>query len=305
MLANGEIWMDTDHEPIQAHGGMILEYDGTYYWYGENKNGPNVRTRKGGRRVDFIGFSCYSSNNLLDWKNEGLVLKADKEHPESMIHPSKVGERPKVIYNEKTKKFVLWFHSDTWEYYYAGVGVAIADGPTGPFQFVKSFQPNRLDSRDMTVFKDEDGKAYLFHSSDYNKTMVVSELTDDYTDVTGFYTRIFIDQEREAPTVLCYKGKYYSVTSGCTGWEPNHALYAISKHVLNGWKLIDNPCTGKNYRKTFLGQSAYLGVIGDQPFLLLDHWKPDHLRDSGYSILPVYIDGDEMEIPYVREFKGF
>ena len=39
MNKNGSTWYDTDGELIQAHGGMILEHEGMYYWYGENKNG--------------------------------------------------------------------------------------------------------------------------------------------------------------------------------------------------------------------------------------------------------------------------
>ena len=38
----GEVWNDTAGKPINAHGGGILFHEGTYYWYGENKEG---RTR--------------------------------------------------------------------------------------------------------------------------------------------------------------------------------------------------------------------------------------------------------------------
>ena len=74
MQKNGTLWKDTDGAGIQAHGGCILFHNGTYYWYGENKNAVTVK-----RRMDFIGFSCYTSKNLVDWKNEGLVFKAFKE----------------------------------------------------------------------------------------------------------------------------------------------------------------------------------------------------------------------------------
>lgn len=46
----GRIWLDTDGNPIQAHGGGIL-YDtksGTYYWYGEFKDGPTYHAHKRG-----------------------------------------------------------------------------------------------------------------------------------------------------------------------------------------------------------------------------------------------------------------
>src|ERR1700761_9253583 len=98
----GEIWQDADGKPINAHGGGMLFHDGTYYWYGEFKTGktylPDCNKSWGGTRVDTVGVSCYSSTNLLDWKNEGIVLAATPSIPD--LDPSKVLERPKVIYNQ-------------------------------------------------------------------------------------------------------------------------------------------------------------------------------------------------------------
>ena len=48
------LWLDTDGNPIQAHGGGILfdEKSETYYWYGENKDGETYRAhKKGAARV--------------------------------------------------------------------------------------------------------------------------------------------------------------------------------------------------------------------------------------------------------------
>ena len=151
MNKNGTMWLDTDGNPIQAHGGMIEKFDGIYYWYGENKAGETVLKENGLHRVDFIGFSCYSSADCISWKNEGLVLKAS-DQPGSPLHKSRVGERPKVLYNEKSRKYVMWFHLDSHDYMTAHTGVAVADRPTGPFQFVREMCPNRFDSRDMTLF---------------------------------------------------------------------------------------------------------------------------------------------------------
>ena len=41
------------------------------------------------------------------------------------------------------------------------------------------------------------------------------------------------------------------ITSGCTGWDYNSALYAESPYLMGKWKLIDNPCEGEGYRDTF------------------------------------------------------
>src|SRR5216684_2192237 len=106
----GEIWRDASGDPINAHGGGILFYEGVYYWYGEHKSGrtvaPEFNKSWGGTRVDVSGISCYSSTNLYDWRPKGIVLPAVAEDPKHDLHPSKVVERPKVLFNRATKQFV-------------------------------------------------------------------------------------------------------------------------------------------------------------------------------------------------------
>ena len=301
-MKNGFIWKDVDGNDIQAHGGCIIKYNGIYYWYGENKGQDNC---PGKRRVDVIGVSCYSSADLLNWHYEGLVLSADKDDKESMLHTSRVLERPKVVYNKSTGKFIMWMHIDYADYTYASVGVAVSDTPTGNFELLHIKQPNRQDSRDMTIFKDRDEKAYLIHSKDWNKTLNIAQLSDDYTDVNGYYVSVMQDQEREAPAVFEYGGMYYMITSGCTGWKPNAALYSQCPNIMGQWKLINNPCSGKNSSRTFGGQSTYVFEENGKFYLMLDHWIPNNLQKSGYSILPINFDEDDnMIIQWCDEWNG-
>ena len=301
-MKNGQIWQDVNGQDIQAHGGCIIRHGDTWYWYGEHKG---VDNNPGTKRVDVIGVSCYSSKNLVDWNYEGLALKAEPNDPGSPLHPSKVAERPKVIYNEKTGKFVMWLHLDSADYVFAGIGIAVADRPEGPFTLIDAKQPNRQDSRDMTLFKDLDGTAYLVHSKDWNKTMNIARLTDDYTDLDGMYVSVLQDQEREAPALCWHDGNYYMVSSGCTGWNSNAALFATCPHLLGKWKLIDNPCVGPNSRQTFFGQSTYIFEAGGKQFLMLDHWIPTNLKKSGYSILPITYETDgTMTVAWQDEWKG-
>lgn len=297
---NGKMWFDDRGEPIQAHGGCILKYRNTWYWYGENKGVENV---PGMSRVDVIGISCYSSPDLKIWHYEGLALPVGGEK-NSLLRPECVCERPKVLYNEKTGRFVMWMHLDDAAYCYAGVGVAVSDTPTGPFKLIREFHPNRQDSRDMTLFG-EDGRAWLIHSSNWNKTLHIAELTEDYTDVNGVYVSALAEQEREAPALVRHGDLYYMVTSGCTGWEPNSALYAVSGHMMGQWKLVDNPCEGEGYRKTFGGQSTFIFQAEGHDYLMLDHWRPDDLKNSGYSILPILFENGNMTIKWVDCFTDY
>jgi beta-xylosidase len=137
-FAPGKQWKDTDGVHINAHGGGVIFVDGTYYWYGEYK------TVGRGGNTSLKGVSCYSSKDLYNWKNEGIVLKVEMD-PNSEITKGCVIERPKVVFNKKTGKYVMWFHLELKGQGYdaARAGVAISDNPKGPFQFKKSFRPNK------------------------------------------------------------------------------------------------------------------------------------------------------------------
>lgn len=304
-MRNGICWKTIEEKEIQAHGGNIITYNGKYYWYGEDKSGKTSYSSLGTERVDFVGFSCYSSEDLLAWHHEGLVFEAVAQDGHE-LNPKNIGERPKVVYNEASKKFVLWFHLDDETYNYARAGLATADSPTGPFIYQGSFLPNGSDVRDMTVFIDTDMTGYLIHSGDWNRSLYVSQLTKDYQGFTGSFKKILVDQYREAPAMLHMNGNYYLVTSGCTGWDPNAALYAVADTIFGNWKLIDNPCCGKHRRHTYGAQpSAFVQSRQGQLYLLLDHWKKEQLFYSGYSLLPVQITSDgQMEIYWQEVFDG-
>jgi beta-galactosidase len=320
----GAVWRDTSGQPINAHGGGVLFHAGVYYWYGEVKEGrtylPAVNQKWGGTRVLAGGVSCYSSTNLYDWKNEGVVLPSVAENPHHDLACENVIERPKVIYNAQTKKFVLWLHQDSPDYQAARSGVAVSDTPTGPFKYLGSFRPNagvwplnvtesdkQLSetnilardfaggqmARDMTLFVDDDGKAYHFYASEKNATLHVSLLTDDYLKPAGKYVRIFPDRFMEAPAVFKRNGKYYLIASGCTGWEPNAARSAVADNIFGPWTELGNPCRGEDAEITFGSQSAHVIPVAGQPdtfIALFDRWKKWNLQDSRYVWLPVRFD---------------
>ena len=134
----GQIWPDSKGVHINAHGGGILHHHHKYYWYGEHK----IEGDPGNRAQ--VGVHVYSSEDLYNWKDEGIALKVDSEHSGSDIAKGCILERPKVIFNEKTGKFVMWFHLELkgMGYDAARSGVAVSDHPKGPFKFIESFRPN-------------------------------------------------------------------------------------------------------------------------------------------------------------------
>ncbi len=190
----------------------------------------------------------------------------------------------------KTGKFVMWMHVDSEDYKLAHAGVAVADSPAGPFRYLGSLRPDGAMSRDMTLFADDDGKAYLFHSSEDNATMHVARLTDDYLKPSGRFERIFVGRYMEAPAVVKRKGRYYLMASGCTGWAPNPARSAVADSVFGPWKELGNPCRGPGSEITFRCQSTYILPVAGKPdafICMLDRWSQFDLPDSRYVWLPL------------------
>lgn len=326
----GEIWLDTDGHAINAHGGGVLFHEGVYYWYGELKEGrtylPKVNQAWGGTRVLAGGVSVYSSSDLVHWKNEGIALPTVPENPDHDLAPENVIERPKVIYNARSKKFVMWFHQDSPNYAAARSGVAMSDTPTGPFKYMGSFRPNagvqpinasasdleaRPDnflardleggqmSRDMTLFVDDDDTAYQFYASESNRTMHVSQLSDDYLRPAGRYARIFVGLSIEAPAVFKHDGRYYLIGSGCTGWDPNRAHAAVADSIFGPWKEIGNPCVGEEAGLTFRCQSTFVLPVASASgrfIAMFDRWNKWNLADSRYVWLPLEFDAEEKPV---------
>lgn len=336
----GEIWPDNNGVHINAHGGGILVDNNIYYWFGEHK------IKGWGGNQARVGVHCYSSDNLIDWKDEGIALKVS-EAPESPITIGSVIERPKVIYNPKTKKYVMWFHLELkgQGYKAAKTGVAVADKPTGPFTFIKAVNPNAgiwpagypeehenkqfsdtlkwwtedwsqavkdglfihrdfekgQMARDMALYVDDDGTAYHIHASEENLTLHISELNEDYTDFTDKYIQVFPTGHNEAPSIFKRNGKYYMITSGCTGWDPNAARLLVANSVMGEWEYINNPCIGDDKDLTFHSQSTYiLPVPGkkDAFIFMADRWAPRNPIDGRYVWLPIQFN--EKGIPYLE-----
>ncbi len=338
----GKIWKDDNGVHINAHGGGILNHKRIYYWFGEHK----VAGKKGNSAQ--VGVHCYSSKDLYNWKDEGIAL-AVSDDPASDITKGCVLERPKVVYNKKTKKFVMWFHLELMGKGYAAAraGVAVSDKVTGPFTFIKSYRPNAgkmpfytagtPDSvkvnceqpkhfadkwfcrdlpggqmaRDMTVFVDDDSKAYHVFSSEENYTMDLAELTDDYTGHTGKFIRIYVGFQTEAPALFKKDGKYYMIGSGCTGWAPNAARWFVADTIWGPWTYKGNPCEGPGANLTFGGQSTHVlpapGKNGGFIFMA-DKWTPADAIDGRYLWLPIQFEGENIKIKWqdkwdLRVFK--
>lgn len=332
----GDTWLDTEGAAIQAHGGGFLQQtdaDGKpiYYWVGEDKTHNSA---------NYNGIALYSSKDLVNWTFRNLILKYNNDIPG--LNQNKI-ERPKLIYNANTKTYVLWGH---WEGYdsYASSQIAVATSKTvdGDYEFLGHWRPGAdadhrnwrqergeyffeddhrtinpddladtatwgTGSRDMTLFVDDDGTAYMISAQDGSR-MRIYELNADYTDVafnadgTPKMTYLMFDGgRREAPALSKIDGKYYIITSGQSGWLPNEARYSYTTNLKdpNGWKLTEDgrsPFAAIGNNSTFYSQPTNImqvnGSKGTTLVYMGDRWNPSALRDSTYVWLPLTETGN-------------
>jgi hypothetical protein len=332
----GELWPDNTGVHINAHGGGVLFHAGVYYWFGEHKIAGEAGN------AAHVGVHVYSSTDLYNWKDEGIAL-AVSDDPQSPITRGCILERPKVIFNPRTQKFVMWFHLEPKDAGYTGSlsGVAVADNVTGPFQFVSAFRPNagvwplnvpeadkhplsaaelaslegrelvggprpwypkqllfRRDfaggqmARDMTLFVDDDGSAYHFYASEANGTLHISKLSDDYLKPAGKFVRVFPGRFHEAPSVFKHGGKYFLISSDCTGWAANTARVSMAENIFGPWEELGNPCIGDGAQiaNTFNSQSTFILPVpgrADAFIFMADRWNEKNAIDGRYVWLPI------------------
>lgn len=323
----GELWLDDRGQHINAHGGGVMEYKGTYYWFGEHK-AENTSAA-------MVGVTVYSSTDLVNWRYRGVALPVSTE-PGNDLEQGCVLERPKVVYCPQTGKFVMWFHLELKGKGYASAryGVAVADKPTGPYTFLRSGRVNpeilplnvcaddttqlresllgemkwwtptwRREvrrgmyalrdlyegqmARDQTIFVDDDGKAYHIYASEENLTLQIAQLTDDFTAHNGTYIRVAPGGQNEAPTIMKRNGVYWMITSGCTGWAPNAARLFTAKSIWGPWKELPNPCQGPKKHITFGAQGTFILKAKGQYIFMADIWRPNHPIDARYVWLPI------------------
>lgn len=144
-------------------------------------------------------------------------------------------------------------------------------------------------SRDMTLFVDEDGKAYHIAASEENSTLHITLLADDYLSSSGSYVRVMPNRFHEAPAVFKHGGRYFMFSSDCTGWAPNAARLSVADHPMGPWRELGNPCRGSEAERqsTFESQATFVLSVPGGHIFMADRWRPNNAIDGRYVWLPV------------------
>ena len=274
----GKVWLDTKGERIQAHGGSILYHDNRFYWYGENKEKSQSEYE-----IWHWGVRLYSSTDLYNWEDEGIICFPEPDNPDSPMHPTSKMDRPHIIYNEKNKRFVMWMKIMAELPY---IMVALSDSIHGPFVLSHKIQPQGFGVGDFDLVKDpETGKAVIIFER-VHSSLIVMDLNDDFTNVTDHYTEHMVKGRppyvREAPAVFRKDNKWYLFTSGTTAKFPNPTETAVADSLHGPWTELGITHVNDTKKTSFDSQISAVLQHPKHPSLYIaiaDRWlidlKPD------------------------------
>lgn len=292
----GQTWNDTSGSSINAHGGCVVYSDGYYYWFGENRS-----------KNKSDGISCYRSKDLISWTRLSRAV-----HPSGTmtdenrdIASGRTLERPKVIWNEATQKWVMWIHWENGDDYgQAKCAVCTASKVEGPYTLVDVFRPNGCDSRDQTLFLDADGQAYHAYSTNMNSNTNIERLTPDFLAPEPDYAVQLKGRRYEAAAIFRAGDCYYGLFSGCTGWNPNPGRFMWTYDLMNetwqapaDFRASDgstgiNFCVDNGKSNTYQSQSNFVFAVPgkDKCFIYMgDRWNSSDIQNSKHVWLPLSV----------------
>ena len=264
-----------DNNPIAAQRFMAdpyaIEYDGRVYVYGTNDSQSMIIGESGkipeNEYSNINTLNCYSSADMVNWRDEGIIQVAGKKGPATW---SKNSWAPAVAYKniDGKDKFFIYFADNG-----SGIGVLEGDSPTGPWrdpigkQLISRETKNCSGAEvpwlfDPAVLVDDDGQGYLYFGGigeaadrEHPKCLRVVELGDDMISLKGDPQVIDAPAPFEDSGINKIGGKYYF--SYCTNWQNNDArpttgdlgianiAYMVSDNPMGPWSeakvLMKNP----------------------------------------------------------------
>ena len=314
-------WNDTSGNLINAHDGGILFADGKYHWYGMALRPLPVSNGLDGGQKTTVGVVMYSSSDLYNWTYEGVILACSPDPANPLYGPMRF-ERPKIIYNAKTRQYVLWFHYVGYPGNHGNkigtgdAGVATSSKVNGSYVFKGYSRPIDADGivRDFTLFKDDDGAAYFIYDRDvrepgpgFGRVLHVVKLTDDYLGFSGPSSPLAPARRREAPVMVKHNGVYYLITSAQTSWKNTAANYYRSTNIMGPYTEEGNPCVGPDADMTFESQGTYAFPVQgkkNELILLAERHITTRMTDSSFLFLPIrFPTASTVELRYLTTWQ--
>lgn len=283
LIYNGIPWFDDQGNIVNAHGACIVEDQGRYWLFGEYKSDYSNA---------FSGFSCYSSEDLVHWKFERIVLPIQQN---GILGPNRVGERVKVMKCPQTGEYIMLMHSDNMEYRDPYIGLATSPTINGEYTLHGPILYNGKPIKrwDMGTFQDSDGTGYLLihHGPIYR-------LSDDYRSITAQVANV--KGLGESPAMFHKDGLYYLLSSRLTSWEKNDNFYFTAPRIEGPWTRQGLFCPKGSL--TYNSQTTFVFPLKRDnntiPLFMGDRWSfPRQASAATYVWLPLQTKGTHLSIP--------
>ena len=288
-ISNGQLWLTEQGDTVQAHAPGFIYEGGRWYMVGEDRShpwNPDV--------------NLYSSVDLQHWRFEQKIIENGVTDPR--LGRSRMIERAKLMHNPRTGKYVVWCHWESKNYGASEAACFEAEAVGGPYKLVWSGRPLDIKSRDCNVFVDVDGQAYFISTTEENQHLGLFTLADDYLSAKA-HTQLFPGQRREAPVIINVDGRYFMLSSACSGWAPNQCKVSYSNNLHSGWSEL----TDVGDKTCFRTQAAaVLEIKGTKQTTYLyvgDRWMDPTLPETKTIIFPITFNGTECQMHYCDRFE--
>lgn len=237
--------------PIARNGDFadpfIIKYNGIFYLYATN---PDVK--------------CWSSPDLLKWKEEGTVIRSE-------VFSELVPFAPEVIY--WNGHFYMYTSPSGFGHY-----VLRSNSPTGPFEKITDNIGHNIDG---SVFIDDDDQWYFYWADDHG--IKGCKMKNPYTLGREYLTEAFMDGWTEGSYIIKRNGQYYMTYTGnhylSKGYRINSA---VSNHPLKGYVPDEGNPILVNTEEDGVGLGHSCTVIGPDLktyYLIYHNLNPDASRD--------------------------
>jgi hypothetical protein len=283
-IENGKQWKDNNGNIVQAHGGNFLRVGDTWYLVGEDRS-----------HSWFPDVNMYSTKDFVNWKFEKKIIRNGVTSKE--LGSERMIERPKLMYCQKTGKFVVWCHWEAKDYSASEAAAFVCDKINGDYKLVWAGRPLGTKSRDCNIFMDDDSIAYFISTTNENQDLGLFQLSEDYLSVAN-ETTLFEGKRREAPAIIKIDNTYYMISSACTGWEPNQAKIATSLSLKKGWSQLEDIGDNIAYDTQASAILKIKGTKGTVYVYVGDRWMDPDLPQSKMIMLPVEFQNKKMIFKY-------
>ncbi len=276
----GKVWLDQNGKKIQAHGGSVLYRNGTYYWYGENKEGITGMATGVKCKNWHFGVRLYASHDLYNWEDKGVIM-LDTSDMGSPFYPENIMDRPHILFHEKSGLFVLWAKCSRGTFDSCFFAVCVSEDIEKPFRFVCENDCTPFRAGDFDLFQANE-QAYIVYENPHSE-MICQTLTDDYLHLSREYSRHLPVSgppfAREAPCYFARGGRKFLISSGTTGYYPNETqTHELTDGVHKNWKTLGKTCFGDREKNSFHAQFSSVFAhpeIADFYIALGDRWLTD------------------------------